>query len=104
MPLHLHPSQVPPAAQVGGDTPTNIGTLERTPGAAWHRPPASSGGQRVTTGATGGKKNKRKTDGEETRGGERDARAGKVAVDMELGRGNIGGGGEKGGTTAINGP
>ena len=42
-------------------------------------------------------------DGEEERGGERDARAGKVVVDMELGRGNIRGG-ERGGTTAINGP
>ena len=27
-PLHLHPSQVPPAAQVGGGKPTNIGTLK----------------------------------------------------------------------------
>ena len=48
---------------------------------------------------------KRKTGGEEARGGERDARAGKVAEDMELGRGNLGGGGgREGGTTAINGP
>ena len=30
--------------------------------------------------------------GEEARGGERDARAGKVAGDMELERGNLGGG------------
>ena len=74
----------------GGGTPTNTGTLERTPGAAWHRLPVSSGGRRVTTGATGGTTNKRKTDGEEARGGEKDARAGKVAVDMELGRGNLG--------------
>ena len=37
-----------------------------------------------------------KTDGEEARGGERDARAGKVNVEMELGRGNLGGGGERG--------
>ena len=51
----------------------------------------------MTTGATGGKTTKRKTDGEEARGGERDSRAGKVAVDMELGRGNLGGGGERGG-------
>ena len=43
-----------------------------------------------------------KTDGEEARGGERDARAGKVVVDMELGRVNLGGGG-RGGTTAVNG-
>ena len=39
-------------------------------------------------------------DGEEARGGERDARAGKVAEDMELGRGNLGGGG-RGGNIAI---
>ena len=45
----------------------------------------------------GGKTNKRKTDGEEARGGERDARAEKVAVDMELRRGNLGGGGREGG-------
>ena len=37
-PLHQHPSQVPPA--VG--TPTTIGSLGRTTGAAWHRPPVSS--------------------------------------------------------------
>ena len=37
------------------------------------------------------------TGGEEARGGERDARAGKVAGDMELGRGNLGGG-KRGGT------
>ena len=36
------------------------------------------------------------TGGEEARGGERDARAGKVAGDMELGRGNLGGGGRGG--------
>ena len=85
----------------GGDTPKNIGTLERTPGEAWHRPPFRSGGRRVTTGATGGKSNKRKTDGEEARGGEIDARAGKVARDMELGLRNLRGG-ERGGTKAIN--
>ena len=70
--------------------------MERTTGAAWHRPPVSSGGRRATTGATEGKTTKRKTDGEEARGGERDARAGKVVVDMELGRGNLGGGREGG--------
>ena len=43
----------------------------------------------MTTGSTGGKTNKRKTDGEEARGGERYARAGNVAVDMEIGRGNF---------------
>ena len=43
----------------------------------------------MTTGATrggGGGATKRKTDGEEARGGERDARAGKLFGDMELGR------------------
>ena len=45
------------------------------------------------------------TGGEEARGGGRDARAGKVVGDMELGRGNLGGGGgKKGGTTYINRP
>ena len=50
----------------------------------------------MTTGATGGKTNKRKTDGEEARVGDRDARAGKVAGDMELRRGGSRGGGERG--------
>ena len=50
----------------------------------------------MTTGATGGTTTKRNTDGEEARGGERDARAGKVAEDMELGWGNIWGGIEGG--------
>ena len=50
----------------------------------------------MTTGATGGKTHKRKTDGEEARGGERDARAGKLAEDVELGRGNLGRGREGG--------
>ena len=50
----------------------------------------------MTTGATGGTTNKRKTDGEEARGGERDALMGKVAVDMGLGRGNLGWGREVG--------
>ena len=51
----------------------------------------------MTTGATGGgKTNKRKTDGEEARGGERDARVGNLFGDMELGRGNLGGGVEGG--------
>ena len=34
---------------------------------------------------------------EEARGGERDARAGKVSGDMEFGRGNLGGGEREGG-------
>ena len=41
----------------------------------------------MTAGATGETANKRKTDGEEARGGERDVRAGKEGVDMELGAG-----------------
>ena len=50
----------------------------------------------MTTSATGGTTTKRNTDGEEARGRERDASAGKVAVDMELGRGNLGRGREGG--------
>ena len=50
----------------------------------------------------GGRLLNEKTDGEEARGGERDARADKVTEDMDFGRGNLGGGG-RGGTTAING-
>ena len=88
----------------GGACPQPIGTLERTTGAAWHRPPVRSGERQVTTGATGGTTTKRKTDGEEARGGERYARAGKATGDMELRWGNLGGGGERGGTTAISGP
>ena len=49
-----------------------------------------------------GTENKRQTDGDEARGGERDARAGKLSGDMELGRGIIGGGRE-GGTITISG-
>ena len=45
--------------------------------------------------------NKRKTVGEEALGGERDARASKVVVDMDLGRGNLGGGGEGGPQPAL---
>ena len=42
----------------------------------------------MTTGATGGgTENKQQTDGEESKGGERDAHAGKLAEDMELGAG-----------------
>ena len=41
---------------------------------------------------------------EEAIGGERDARAGNVAGDMELGRGNLGRGGKGGRTKAINRP
>ena len=46
----------------------------------------------MTTGATGGKTHKLKMGREEARGGERDSRAGKVAGDMELGRGDLKGG------------
>ena len=44
----------------------------------------------------GGTETKRKTYGEEAIGGEKYARAGKVAEDMDLGRGNLGGGIEGG--------
>ena len=50
----------------------------------------------MTTGASGGTTNKRKTDGEEARGGERDARAGKLFGYMDIGQGNLGGGREQG--------
>ena len=46
----------------------------------------------MTTGATGDTAHKRKTDGEKARGGERDARVGKLSGDMEFGRVNLGGG------------
>ena len=52
----------------------------------------------MITGAPGGGRHlNENTGGEEARGGERDARAGKVAGDMELGWGNLGGGGRRGG-------
>ena len=95
MPLHPHPSQVPPAAQVGGANPQTSGHWpgnQGQHGTGRH----SRGGRQVTTGATGEKANKRKTVGEEARGGERDARVGKLSGDMEFGRGDLGGGGEGG--------
>ena len=52
----------------------------------------------------GGRHLNENTGGEEARGGERDARAGKVTGDMELGRGNLGGGVKVEGTKAINRP
>ena len=58
--------------------------------------PAASqrtGGRLVTTGATRETSNKRKTDGEEVIGGERDARVGQVTGDTYFGRGNLGRGG-----------
>ena len=72
-PLQAHPSQVTPATQVEGGKPSNIGTMGRQPGAAWHRPAVSpTGGRRVTTGAPGGRMvNKQQTYGEEE-GGERE--------------------------------
>ena len=50
----------------------------KQPGSAWHRPSVShTGGRRVTTGAPGGGGgHEQQTDGEEARGGKRDARAG----------------------------
>ena len=59
-------------------------------------------GWRVTTGATGETANKRKTDGEEARGGERDTRVGNFSGDMEFGWGDLRGGREEG-TRAISG-
>ena len=51
----------------------------------------------MITGAPGGGRHlNENTGGEEARGGERDARAGKVTEGMEIGRGNLGGGEEGG--------
>ena len=100
-PLHLHPNQVPPAAQVGG------GGESKTWG-HWkeHRGQHVTGRQfRRTAGdnrsSWGGTAHQRKTGGEEARGGERDARAGRVAEDIELGRGNLGRGGEGTGRQSV---
>ena len=84
--------------------PSNIGTLDRTAGAAWHRPPVSrTDGRQVTTGATGGTATKQKTDGEEARGGERDAHAGKLFVKRHGARAGEYRRGERGDTRAIRG-
>ena len=78
--LRGHVSYAPPptpepsttSRKIRGGKPSNVVTLDRTPGAAWHRPPVSpTGGQRVKTGATGKAANKQQTDGEEARLGER---------------------------------
>ena len=100
-PLHQHPSQVPPAAQVKGRAhPQPSGHWEGQQEQHGTGRQSVSGGRRVTTSATGETTTKRKTDGEEARGGKRrremDARAGKVTVDMEHGRGDLRGGGERG--------
>ena len=102
-PLHLHPSQVALAAQVGEENSQTSGNWKGQQGQHGTGHQSVMGGRRVTTGATGGTTNKRKTDGEEARGEERDGRAGKVAVYMELGWG-ISGGGVRGGNTSITGP
>ena len=102
-PLHPHPSQVPPVAQVGGGgKPSNIGTPDRTPGAAWHRPPVSrTGGRRVTTGATGGGRQLNDKRTERRQEEERDARAVNFSGDMELRQENLGGGREGGPEPAV---
>ena len=71
-PLHQHPSQVLPVAQVKG-------RARARPSGHWDGQQEQhgtsrqsvSGGRRVTTGATGEATNNSKTDGEEARGGER---------------------------------
>ena len=73
-PLHPHPIQVPPAAQVEEES------KRRDAGTA-------TGRHRVSHT---GRQRKRQTDGEEERGVERDTRVGKLVVDKELG-GNLGG-------------
>ena len=80
----------------GGQTPKHRDTGKYTRGSM--APAASQlradGGRQPAL--LGGATTKRKTEKEEARGGERYARAGKVAVDMELGRGDLGGGREGG--------
>ena len=51
----------------------------------------------MTTSSTGETANKRKTDGEEARGGERDAHVGKLSGDMEFVRWDLGRWGGEGG-------
>ena len=53
-PLHPHPSQVPPAAQVGGANPQTLGHWKGHQGQYGTRHQSSAGGRQVTTGATGG--------------------------------------------------
>ena len=67
--------------------------------------PAASqvGGRRVTDAPGGGRHLNENTGGEEARGGERDARAGKVGCIHGARTGESRGGGEGGGTTAIKG-
>ena len=96
-PPHQHQNQVPPAAQVRGGQAKPSGHWKEHRGKHGTGPPVSSGGRRVITGAPGeGRHLNENTGGEEARGGERDARAGKVAGDMELEQGNLGGRGEGG--------
>ena len=54
MPLHPHPSQVPPAAQVGGASPQTLGHWKGHQGQHGTGRQSRAGGRRVTTGATGG--------------------------------------------------
>ena len=51
-PLNPHPSQVPPAAQVGGGCKPAYGTLDRKPGEDIGR--ASAGGLKTSDGRTTG--------------------------------------------------
>ena len=86
-----------------GQTPKHRVTVQDTRGSM---APAASQSYGRTAGDNrrywGGATNKRKTDGEEARGRERDARMGKLSGDMEFGGGNLVGGRE-GGTRAISG-
>ena len=102
-PLHPHPSQVPPATQVGGANPQTSGHW------TGHQGHHDTGRQsviraddRLQPAPLGRTANKRKTDGKEARGVERDARAikknwrhGAPAGESRRGK--------RGGTRAING-
>ena len=104
-PLHPHPNQVLPAAQVGGQTFILWDAGQETRGSM-----ASTGsqlescilpkdGQRVTTGADGGgRSTKRLTDGEEAIVGKREY-ARENCTEGKVTRVNLGGG--RGGTRNI---
>ena len=87
-----------------GGKPKHRGTGKDT-GDARHRAARRARRTAGDTGAPGGggRHLNEITGGEEARGVERDERAGKEVGDMELGRGNLGGG-ERGGIKVINRP
>ena len=83
---HPHPSQVPPAAQVGGANHQHREAGQTTRGSMALAASQSYGRTEVDNWRYwGGAANKRQTDGEDARGVERDARAGKLPGGAELG-------------------